>query len=212
MPSRKNDRLSRVERLVEKIAVEIRQLREFQKETTEQIRELRESQKKTDEQLRKTDEQLRKSDEKVNKITDSWGRFVEGMVSPSAEEFMRKKGFSDVRVHPRTKVSKNGKNAEYDTLVVSRDKKFILLVSAKTYAKSRDVDDLLEDMKNFEYFMGEDFPGYTLCGAIAGISFGEGVEKYAKRKGLILFKVSGEVMTAEEPKKLKLIKIEKNKR
>ncbi|GBD03930.1 hypothetical protein HRbin19_01231 [bacterium HR19] len=53
MPSKKNDRLSRVERLVEKIAVEIRELREFQKETTEQIRELKEAQKKTDEQLKK---------------------------------------------------------------------------------------------------------------------------------------------------------------
>jgi len=209
MPSKRNDRLSRVERLVEKIAVEIRELREFQRETTEQIRELRESQKKTDEQLRKTDEQLRRSDEKVNKLTDSWGRFVEGMVSPSAEEFMRKKGFSDVHVTHRYKASRDGKNAEYDTLVISRKGKIILLVSAKTHARSQDVDELLEDMRNFEFFMGDDYAGYTLCGAIAGMSFGEGVEKYAKRKGLIVFKVSGDTMRAEEPKKLKLIKIRK---
>ncbi|GBD03926.1 hypothetical protein HRbin19_01227 [bacterium HR19] len=41
------------------------------------------------------------------------------------------------------------------------------------------------------------------------MTFGEGLEKYAKRKGLILFKVSGEVMTVEEPKKLREIKIGK---
>jgi len=90
------------------------------------------------------------------------------MVSPSAEEFMRKKGFSDVHVTHRYKASRDGKNAEYDTLVIS-----ILLVSAKTHARSQDVDELLEDMRNFEFFMGDDYAGYTLCGAIAGMSFGE---------------------------------------
>ncbi|GBD04344.1 hypothetical protein HRbin19_01657 [bacterium HR19] len=241
MSSRKNDRLSRVERLVEKIAVEIRELREFQKETTEQIRELRELQKKTDELIRelresqkKTDEQLREAsrqikelresqkkadeqlretgiqfcenDKKFDKVVDSWGMFVEYKLCPFAEEFLRKKGFSEILSAQRVKY---GKDVDFGPLIISRKKKFILLISTRTHVRFREVNELLKDMKSFEFFMREDFPGYTLCGAIAGISFSKGAEKYAKRKGLILFKVSGEVMTAEEPKKLREIKIGK---
>jgi TolA-binding protein len=111
-PQRKIDRLSRVEKLVEKIVIEMIEPREFQRETTEQIRELRESirelgesQKKTDEQLRKTGEQTRKigiqlceSDKKFNKVIDSWGIFVGDKVIPFAEEFLRKRAFQKFQV------------------------------------------------------------------------------------------------------------------
>jgi len=214
MPSKKNDRLSRVEKLVEKIAIEMRELREFQRETTEQIRELRElqketdrqlkeageqirelresirelgeSQKKTDEQLRKTGEQTRKteiqlceSDKKFNKVIDSWGIFVGDKVIPFAEEFLRKKGFSEISSCERLKVLERGETADYGPIISSRKGKVILLVSAKTHARSQDVDELLEDMRNFEFFMGDDYAGYTLCcSAILGLLFFVGVVNY----------------------------------
>ncbi len=207
----KKDRLERVERLIEQIAIEIRELKESQKKTDEQLRktdaEIREFRELQREAFKKTDKQIEETSRLVARLTDSWGRFVEGMVSPSVAEFIRKKGFRDIKVYHRLKVSKDGKNAEYDTIVESPSAKLVVLASAKSHVSSRDVDELLRDMEKFEFFMGDKFKGYTLLGAIAGMSFGRGADTYAKRKGIIVFKVSGDVTHAEEPKRLKQIKI-----
>lgn len=159
------------------------------KELRESINELKESQKKTDEQLKrtdkqlkKTDEQLRETDKKLNKLTDGWGRFVEGMIEPSCIEFMRKKGFRITEAHPRLKVSKDGGKAEYDLVVVTE--KVVLLVSAKVHVSSRDVDELKKDMKNFFDFLPR-YKGLELWGAIAGMSFGRGADKYALNSGFL---------------------------
>jgi DNA repair exonuclease SbcCD ATPase subunit len=169
-------------------------------------------------EVAKASEEIRKLKTEVSRLTGSWGEFVEGMIEPSAIKFMEEKGFKVVGIYPEAKVSRDGENAEYDLYLVCeksnnnknkgnnnrKKEKVILLVSAKTKVSSRDVDELLEDMRKFFFFL-EQYKGFKLIGAIAGIRFGKGADLYALRSGLIIMRPSGEVMEIHEPKKLKVI-------
>jgi hypothetical protein len=169
-------------------------------------------------EVAKASEEIRKLKTEVSRLTGSWGDFVEGMIEPSAIKFMEEKGFKVVGVYPEAKVSRDGENAEYDLYLICeksnnnknkgnnnrKKEKVILLVSAKTKVSSRDVDELLEDMRKFFFFL-EQYKGFKLIGAIAGIRFGKGADLYALRSGLITMKPAGEVMEIQEPKKLKVI-------
>jgi chemotaxis regulatin CheY-phosphate phosphatase CheZ len=163
------------------------------------------------EEVAKTSEEIRKLKTEISRLTGSWGEFVEGMIEPSAIKFMEEKGFKVLQVHQEAKVSRNGLNAEYDLYLVcekpnknNKKEKVILLVSAKTKVSSRDVDELLEDMRKFFFFL-EQYKGFKLMGAIAGIRFGKGADIYALRSGLIVMKPAGEVMQIQEPKKIRFV-------
>jgi predicted nuclease with TOPRIM domain len=196
----------RIDRFSEENERGFRELREIIAKTSERV-------DKTSEEVAKTSEEIRKLKTEISRLTGSWGEFVEGMIEPSSIKFMEEKGFKVVEVHSGDKVSKNGMNAEYDLYLVCEKKsnnnnnkkeKVILLVSAKTKVSSKDVDELLEDMKNFFFFL-EEYKGYKLMGAIAGIRFGRGADIYALRSGLIVMKPAGEVMQIQEPKKIRFV-------
>ena len=197
----------RIDRFSEENERGFRELREITARTSERV-------DKTSEEVAKTSEEIRKLKTEISRLTGSWGEFVEGMIEPSSIKFMEEKGFKVVGVHSGDKVSKNGMNAEYDLYLVCEKKsnknnnnkkeKVILLVSAKTKVSSKDVDELLEDMKNFFFFL-EEYKGYKLMGAIAGIRFGKGADIYALRSGLIVMKPAGEVMQIQEPKKIRFV-------
>jgi len=225
---RKRNRLTRIDKiekalqkLIEEGEKVSKRIKEISEENERGFRELREitartSERvdKTSEEVAKTSEEIRKLKTEISRLTGSWGEFVEGMIEPSSIKFMEEKGFKVVEVHSGDKVSKNGMNAEYDLYLVCEKKsnknnnnkkeKVILLVSAKTKVSSKDVDELLEDMKNFFFFL-EEYKGYKLMGAIAGIRFGRGADIYALRSGLIVMKPAGEVMQIQEPKKIRFV-------
>jgi predicted nuclease with TOPRIM domain len=216
---RKRNRLTRIDKIEEIIRRFSERIDRFSEENERGFRELREitartSERvdKTSEEVAKTSEEIRKLKTEISRLTGSWGEFVEGMIEPSAIKFMEEKGFKVLQVHQEAKVSRNGMNAEYDLFLVceksnkknNKKEKVILLVSAKTKVSSRDVDELLEDMKNFFFFL-EEYKGYKLMGAIAGIRFGKGADIYALRSGLIVMKPAGEVMQIHEPKKIRFV-------
>jgi predicted nuclease with TOPRIM domain len=215
---RKRNRLTRIDKiekalqkLIEEGEKVSKRIREISEENERGFRELRERVDKTSEEVAKTSEEIKKLKTEISRLTGSWGEFVEGMIEPSAIKFMEEKGFKVVQVHQEAKVSRNGLNAEYDLYLVcekpnknNKKEKVILLVSAKTKVSSKDVDELLEDMKNFFFFL-EEYKGYKLMGAIAGIRFGKGADIYALRSGLIVMKPAGEVMQIQEPKKIRFV-------
>jgi predicted nuclease with TOPRIM domain len=206
---KKLTRIDKIEEIIQRLSERIDR---FSEENERGFRELRERVDKTSEEVAKTSEERRKLKTEISRLTGSWGEFVEGMIEPSSIKFMEEKGFKVVQVHQEAKVSRNGMNAEYDLYLVcekpnknnNKKEKVILLVSAKTKVSSKDVDELLEDMKNFFFFL-EEYKGYKLMGAIAGIRFGKGADIYALRSGLIVMKPAGEVMQIQEPKKIRFV-------
>jgi predicted nuclease with TOPRIM domain len=208
---RNRKKLTRIDKIEEIIQRFSERIDRFSEENERGFRELRERAIKTSEEVAKTSEEIRKLKTEISRLTGSWGEFVEGMIEPSSIKFMEEKGFKVVQVHQEAKVSRNGMNAEYDLYLVcekpnknNRKEKVILLVSAKTKVSSKDVDELLEDMKKFFFFL-EEYKGYKLMGAIAGIRFGKGADIYALRSGLIVMKPAGEVMKIQEPKKIRFV-------
>jgi predicted nuclease with TOPRIM domain len=215
---RKRNRLTRIDKiekalqkLIEEGEKVSKRIREISEENERGFRELRERVDKTSEEVAKTSEEIKKLKTEISRLTGSWGEFVEGMIEPSAIKFMEEKGFKVLQVHQEAKVSRNGLNAEYDLYLVcekpnknNKKEKVILLVSAKTKVSSRDVDELLEDMRKFFFFL-EQYKGFKLMGAIAGIRFGKGADIYALRSGLIVMKPAGEVMQIQEPKKIRFV-------
>jgi len=213
---RKRNKLTRIDKIEKIIQRLSERIDRFSEENERGFRELRERVSKTSEEVAKTSEEIRKLKTEISRLTGSWGEFVEGMIEPSAIKFMEEKGFKVVGVYPEAKVSREGENAEYDLYLVCeksnntknkgnnnrKKEKVILLVSAKTKVSSRDVDELLEDMRKFFFFL-EEYKGYKLMGSIAGIRFGRGADIYALRSGLIVMKTAGEVMQIQEPKKIR---------
>jgi archaellum component FlaC len=209
---RNRKKLTRIDKIEEIIQRFSERIDRFSEENERGFRELRERVNKTSEEVAKTSEEIRKLKTEISRLTGSWGEFVEGMIEPSSIKFMEEKGFKVLQVHQEAKVSRNGMNAEYDLYLVcekpnknnNKKEKVILLVSAKTKVSSKDVDELLEDMKNFFFFL-EEYKGYKLMGAIAGIRFGKGADIYALRSGLIVMKPAEEVMQIHEPKKIRFV-------
>jgi archaellum component FlaC len=209
---RNRKKLTRIDKIEEIIQRFSERIDRFSEENERGFRELRERVNKTSEEVAKTSEEIRKLKTEISRLTGSWGEFVEGMIEPSSIKFMEEKGFKVLQVHQEAKVSRNGMNAEYDLYLVcekpnknnNKKEKVILLVSAKTKVSSKDVDELLEDMKNFFFFL-EEYKGYKLMGAIAGIRFGKGADIYALRSGLIVMKPAEEVMQIQEPKKIRFV-------
>ena len=209
-------RIDKIEKALQKLIEEgekvSKRIKEISEENERGFRELRERVNKTSEEVAKTSEEIRKLKTEISRLTGSWGEFVEGMIEPSAIKFMEEKGFKVLQVHQEAKVSRNGMNAEYDLYLVceksnknnNKKDKVILLVSAKTKVSSKDVDELLEDMRKFFFFL-EEYKVYKLMGAIAGIRFGKGADIYALRSGLIVMKPAGEVMQIHEPKKIRFV-------
>jgi predicted nuclease with TOPRIM domain len=213
---KKLTRIDIIEKALQKLIEEgekvSKRIKEISEENERGFRKLRERVDKTSEEVAKTSEEIRKLKTEISRLTGSWGEFVEGMIESSSIKFMEEKGFKVLQVHQEAKVSRNGLNAEYDLYLVcekpnknnNKKEKVILLVSAKTKVSSKDVDELLEDMKNFFFFL-EEYKGYKLMGAIAGIRFGKGADIYALRSGLIVMKPAGEVMQIQEPKKIRFV-------
>jgi len=179
----------------------------LKKEFYQGMAELRESQKKTDEQLKKTDEQLKKTDEQINKlrtsvkaVSDGYGRFVEGIVSPSAERYFQDVGYKVGDTFHRIKIKKDGEViAEYDTLIESylAGKEYLLIGEAKTYCTSEDVRDFLKQIKKIH--QKEKYKDKTVIGFVAAVNYNKGVENKVVREGLYFFKITDDVMEVQVP-------------
>ena len=110
---------------------------------------------------------------------------------PAAIRLFRERGYPVDDTHPRLKGVRDGRKMEIDILVTNGD--FVILIEAKSKVKKKDVDDHLIRLSDFKYF----FQGYKekkVLGAMAGIIFEKGVDKYAQNKGLFMIEQIGDTI------------------
>jgi hypothetical protein len=142
------------------------------------------------------DQEIEKVNKMVGKLTDGWGKFVEGLVAPSIPDIFKKLGIDIFSVSQRIKRYKDGKELEIDILCLGKDKEgkdVVIITEAKSDVSSKDIDNFLIDIEQFKYFFDE-YRNRSKIGVIAGINFGKGVQRYAERCGLYILGPSGEVM------------------
>ena len=147
-----------------------------------------------------TQEELEKLSSEVRKVTNGWGRFVEGFMLPSAVKTFEKEGYKILCPSYRKQIKENGRIiGEIDLVIPAlKDGRVLFVGEAKTFVSSHDIDDFIENIKKLRQAWDE-YKNYKIIGFIGGMNFGEGADKYAIRCGLYVFKPSGETMELSVP-------------
>jgi hypothetical protein len=188
---------------------EIKELRELFKEGDKEIKELRELFKETDKKFKETDKRFKETDRRLDKrfretdkkikelsnlFTTQWGKLVEALVEPGAVNLFRERGIDVYYTARRIEVEdeKRRKIAEYDIVLVN-DKE-VVVIEVKTTVKKEDVDYFLEKLAKVREHLRSLVKDKKVYGAIAGINFEEGVDRYAYRSGLFVLKSEGGII------------------
>ncbi len=165
----------------------LKELEEKMKETDKKIKELMESQKKTDYQIKS----LTKA---ISELNGTWKRFSEKIVFDSIENTLNALGFKDFSVRRNVKSTINSKHMEIDILAVGED--YVLVMEVKTTLKVEHVRKFVKKLKDKFLSFFPEFKGrYKVYGVVIGINFQEGVDEFAIKNGLLVFryKDKGEV-------------------
>jgi DNA repair exonuclease SbcCD ATPase subunit len=217
-------KFDRLEKEQKKTDEQIKKTDEQIKKTDEQIKRTDEQIKKTDEQIKRTDEQIKKTEEEmrrvfrkmdeefektrrtVEKVTDGWGRFVEGIMSPSAEKVFIKLGYKIFLISHRQKI-KNQKReviGEIDTLLEGKkDGKDVIFVGeAKTSMTSGELSEFIELLSKLKEYLPK-YKNYDIIGFVASVNYGTGVDRRAIKNGIYVFRVTDEVAKLSVPKNFK---------
>ena len=174
------------------------------KETDKKFKETEKRFRETAKRFEETDKRFKETDKKIkelsNLFTTQWGKLVEALVEPGAVNLFRERGIDVYYTARRIEVEdeKRRKIAEYDIVLVN-DKE-VVVIEVKTTVKREDVDYFLEKLMRFKEWFPR-YRRYKVYGAVAGISFEEGVDRYAYRCGLFVLRSEGGIICiANDPK------------
>ncbi len=176
-----------------KIKEIFKELAKLQRETDRQLKETDRRLKETDRMIKELSLEVKKTTRSVAELNGVWNNYSEKIIFDNIENTLRKAGFRDFVVSKNVKRSKNSKNVEIDFLAVGDG--YVVVVETKTSLKVKDVMGFVKKLKDkFSEFFPE-FRNYRIYGAVVGINLQEGVEKFAFKNGLMVFryKDKGEV-------------------
>ncbi len=147
-------------------------------------------------------ESSRQLNQQLGALGGKWGLFVENMVAPACKTLFLDRGIPVHQVSQRVQKICDGETLEIDVLVQNQN--HILAVEVKSSLSVDDVKEFVEDLQQFHQFFPE-HADRQLYGAVAGIAFDHGADRYAYRQGLFVMAQSGETMrilndAAFEPK------------
>ena len=175
-------------------------LKELKDEIRTMARELAELQKETDRQLKETDRQIKeaykqikelslevkKTTRSVAELNGVWKSYSEKIIFDNIEDALKNAGFQDFAISKGIKRRKGDKEIEIDFLAVGDG--YVVVVETKTSLKVKDVRKFVKKLKDkfLEFF--PEFKSYRIYGAVVGINLQEGVEKFAFKNGLMVFR------------------------
>ncbi|MBI4616964.1 MAG: hypothetical protein HY720_25355 [Planctomycetes bacterium] len=175
MARKKNDRLDRIERMIEEL-------------TRAQDR-TEEAQQRTEEEHRLTEEALRRLSHEVGDLVNGMGQMSENLLAPSLPRILEPFGITLDSTITRLKNAIEGETLEIDAVGQGRDrsrKRLAIVVEIKFKLLQRDVDRFLEKtLPRFREF----FPSFgraAVAGAVGGLTVPVQVARYAERKGLFV--------------------------
>ncbi len=155
----------------------------------QQMSEFEETLKKNQEAAEKRDKEF---DKKLGNLTGFLGKFTEEMIRPNIIPMFQAKGINVETLLRSVVGKKEGKDYyEIDWLLI--DTNIAIVVEVKTKFTRDDVDEHLERLNR----ISEIAPKHvllnekTLLGAAAGITFEDGADRYAYKKGLYVLKQTG---------------------
>ena len=172
----------RVWALVEQHALEMRDLRERQRETD---RQLKETDRLLTKQAKDADRRFRQAD---GKFDSRWGRFMESLVEGDLVPLLRARGIDVDTTSSRHRKRRNGEHMEIDIVAVNGAE--AVVVEVKTTLRPEAVRRFVEKLSRFQDWF-PDHRGRTIYGALAYLESGEEVARHAERQGLFLIRATG---------------------
>ena len=184
-----------------------RRMRETDREIKEIFKELAKLQRETDKQLKETDRMIKETDRQlkelslevknttraISELNGVWKSYSEKIMFDNIEDALKNAGFQDFAISKGIKRRKGDKEIEIDFLAVGDG--YVVVLEAKTTLKVKDVRKFVKKLKDkfLEFF--PEFRNYRIYGAVVGINLQDGVEKFAFKNGLMVFryKDNGEV-------------------
>ncbi|MHB9293662.1 hypothetical protein Holit_02789 [Hollandina sp. SP2] len=191
----------------EKVWASLMELREFQRETTQQIKaisaetaqQIKAMSAETDRILKENAQQMKATDKRVGEITNRFGDMVEHMVVPNLVAKFQELDFTFTKVSRDTKVTdeQNCVLTEVDAFLENGDK--VMVVEIKTKPTINDIKDQVERMKKLRCYADLHHDQRIYLGAMAGVVISDRVKTYALKKGFYVLEPSGETFTITEP-------------
>ncbi|MEW6619155.1 MAG: hypothetical protein AB1422_07415, partial [bacterium] len=144
---------------------------------------------------KRTDAEIRKVNKSVAGISDGFGRMTEGFALASIEEVFKKLGIHINKTLPRVRSRRNGDHLEIDLLNVAKSdkKEMVIIVEVKSYLRTEDVNDFLNDISKFYDFF-EEYRDKEIIGVIAFMNYATGAKEYAEKRGFYLLFCSEDLM------------------
>jgi hypothetical protein len=183
----------------ESVWAALQETNQIVKENALQMRELRESQKETDRQMEETGRRIDEYNERFGEFTRRFGNVVEYMIAPNLCEKFRAFGFIFQKANSGTRFGdyNNDIHFEVDVMLENGDK--AMLVEIKTKPTVEDVKDhvkRLEKMRRYADFHGDK---RLFLGAVAGVVTAKNVKDYALSQGFFVIEPSGETFNIIPP-------------
>ncbi len=179
--------------LKDEIRTLTRELAELQKETDRQLKETDRRLKETDRMIKELSLEVKKTTRSVAELNGVWKSYSEKIIFDNIEDALKNAGFQDFAISKGIKRRKGDKEIEIDFLAVGDG--YVVVVETKTSLKVKDVRGFVKKLQDkfLEFF--PEFRNYRIYGAVVGINLQEGVEKFAFKNGLMVFryKDKGEV-------------------
>jgi hypothetical protein len=181
-------------------AVQLKELRESQKETD---RIIKERQKETDriikESQRETDRQIKDYNRRFGEFTRRFGEVVEYMIAPNLCEKFRELGYNFPQSNSGTRVEdyKNNIHFEIDVKLENGDK--AMLVEVKTKLTTEHINDHIERLEKMRKYADLHGDKRSFLGAVAGVVMTSNVKDYALKQGFFAIEPSGETFTITPP-------------
>ncbi len=186
-------------------ALQLKELKISQDQTSEQIKQTSEQMKLTDEQMKRTDDQMKRTDEKLERIGIKVGNIANNNGDVAEEFFWNalkdKEEFEGIKIDHsyRNLYSKRGSLAdEFDILLWNGNS--VIIVETKYKVHPNLIAQIKEKkIPNFKVLIPERKDHKIYC-AIAGFAIPEEVAEEAKEEGFFVLRQSGHNMVIESGK------------
>lgn len=167
-------------------------------ETDKKFAETNRMAKQSDMRMEKLNKELSR---KIADLGDTLGRFAEEQVRADLIDKFDKWG---IPVHAITNhfIQRDANNEyAYEIDILIYNSKYVVATEVKNTLKKDDVDEHLERMEKMQELPLPATEGKIILSAVAGMIVGDGVDKYAEKKGLFVLKPSGDSIKITNNKK-----------
>ena len=154
----------------------------------------------TSRQIQKTDKQIKKLGREIGFIGNSWGRFTEGLFTPSLDRILQQ-DFGLEAVSHRARRRNNGTNMEVDVLGFSNgEENTAVVVEIKATLRDADIKEFVDTLRKFPKIYTE-HKGKKILGMMAAVDISAEQKAKLERHGIYVVRINDDVFRVISDKK-----------